>query len=415
MNIKLRINEVINLLPQIAAEQLHKTLSPIAQTVGVVLPPVKIGHGYYLWTLDGDNWQSFTKLDATQKAIIAELYQEKINSLNKHLAGSPLQDKVITIPSEDFIFTRPNGSSYDIALTGWGYKYPNKAPIVSLDTWVKHLDKEAVRIGFKWEDDLLPHFPFTLAGENRSTQENGWFQCDGKLPVGNTYQICTLNETSFNLIVEKNKQDYVYDLTKRGTISIKVLHDGNPVENAACNIAFRNKSANVVTDSTGTANLEIVLEPGADGGAIEPQPVCTVSYNDKTQEKVANPHGVTDFVFESFTEPVVTPEPPAEPEPPIVPEPPIEPEPPVEPEPPIEPVKETVRITLLDYEGYPLVDMPFTIKTKKKGKVQLTTDNQGRCEIPKEWLTPKEKINVDFDVTPEYQTTHDIHRTKKKK
>lgn len=415
MNIKLRINEVINLLPQIAAEQLHKTLSPIAQNVGVVLPPVKIGHGYYLWTLDGDNWQSFTKLDDTQKAIIAELYQEKINSLNKHLAGSPLQDKVITIPSEDFIFTRPNGSSFDIALTGWGYKYPNKAPIVSLDTWVKHLDKEAVRIGFKWEDDLLPHFPFTLVGENRKTQENGWFQCDGKLPVGNTYQISTLNETSFNLVVEKNKQDYVYDLTMRGTISIKVLHDGNPVENAACNIAFRKKSANVVTDSTGTANLEIVLEPGADGGATEPQPVCTVGYNDKNQEKVANPHGVTDFVFESFTEPVVTPEPPAEPVPPIVPEPPIEPQPPVDPESPTDPVKETVRITLLDYEGFPLTEMPFTIKTKKKGKVQLMTDNQGRCEIPKEWLTPKEKVNVDFDVTPEYQTTHDIHRTKKKK
>ena len=125
MNIKLRINEVINLLPQIAAEQLHKTLSPIAQTVGVMLPPVKIGHGYYLWTLDGDNWESFTKLDTTQKAIIAELYQDKIDALNKHLAGSPLRDKVITIPSEDFIFMRPNGSSYDIALTGWGYKYPN--------------------------------------------------------------------------------------------------------------------------------------------------------------------------------------------------------------------------------------------------------------------------------------------------
>lgn len=413
MNIKLRINEVINLLPQIAAEQLHKTLSPIAQTVGVMLPPVKIGHGYYLWTLDGDNWESFTKLDTTQKAIIAELYQDKIDALNKHLAGSPLRDKVITIPSEDFIFMRPNGSSYDIALTGWGYKYPNKAPIVSLDTWVKHLDKETVRIGFKWEDDLLPHFPFILVGENRRTQENGWFLCDGKLPVGNTYKISTLNETCFNLVVEKDKQDYVYDLTKRGTISIKVLHDGNPVENAACNIAFRNKTANVITDSTGTANLEIVLEPGADGGATEPQPTCTVSYNEKTQGKAANPNDVTSFVFESFTEPVVIQEPPAEPEPPIVPEPPIEPQPPVEPEPPIEPVKETVRITLLDYEGFPLIDMPFTIKTKKKGKVQLTTDNKGRCEIPKEWLTPKEKINVDFDVTPEYQKTHDIHRTKK--
>ena len=415
MNIKLRINEVINLLPQIATEQLHKTLSPIVQSVGVVLPPVKIGHGYYLWTLDGDNWVSFTKLETQQKALVAELYQEKIKSFNTFLEGSPLKDIVITIPSEDFIFTRPNGSSYDIALTGWGYKYPHKAPIISLDTWVKHIDKEAVRIGFKWDDDLLPHFPFTLVGENRKTQENGWFQCDGKLPVGNTYKISTLNETCFNLVVEKNKQDYVYDLTKRGTISIKVLHDCNPVENAACDITFKSKTTNIVTDATGAANQEIILEPGADGGVAMPQPLCTVSYNDKTLEKTVNPNGITDFVFESFSEPVVTPEPPVEPEPLVIPERPIEPDPLVDPEPPTDPVRETVRITLLDYEGYPLVDMPFTIKTKKKGKVQLTTDNQGRCEIPKEWLTPKEKINVDFDVTPEYQTTHDIHQTKKKK
>ena len=74
-----------------------------------------------------------------------------------------------------------------------------------------------------------------------------------------------------------------------------------------------------------------------------------------------------------------------------------------------------VTIRLLDYGGYPLQQLPFVLKTKKKGKQQLTTDDQGECRVPKEWFTHKEKMRVSFTVTADYQASHPLHDEKEAK
>ena len=73
-----------------------------------------------------------------------------------------------------------------------------------------------------------------------------------------------------------------------------------------------------------------------------------------------------------------------------------------------------VRFTLLDYGGVPLPDLPFTLTLKKKGALSLKTDANGQCLIPKEWFVNKEKMRVNFTVTPEYQASHDLHDKRKK-
>ncbi len=412
MNVKLQITEVINLLPSnISPEQLHKLLNSQAQIAGITLPSMKIGHGYLLWTLEGDNWQTFEQLDSNLKPTIAEIYQQRINKLKTSLGNSPYKETILQTPSEDFIFVRPHGTDYEIALTAWGHKFPNKAPIVDLNSWVKHVEKEKVKIAFKWGENLMPQFPFKLAEEPRMTTDNGWFICDGMLPVGNIYTVSTLSGKCFELVVEKDKQEYTYDLTTHANICVKITKDNSPLPNTICNVTFLQKSYSLQTDATGTAILELILKYGADGNALTPQPLCTVSYNDEHQEKSPTPDAITQFCFEIFTEKKEE-----------IPTSPIKhiendsiEETESEPEPIIEPTEEKVRFTLLDYKGFPLADMPFTLYTKKKGSISLITGVEGQCTIPKHWLTPGEKLKVSFDVTPEYQQSHDIHRTSKNK
>lgn len=59
-------------------------------------------------------------------------------------------------------------------------------------------------------------------------------------------------------------------------------------------------------------------------------------------------------------------------------------------------------------------NLPFTLKLKKKGKVSLTTDEDGCCLVPKEWFTDKEKVRYDINISSEYQNSHNLHDSKKK-
>lgn len=408
MNIKLRINGVITLLPKnISPEQLHKSLAPLAQSAELELPPIRIGHGYYLWTIDGEEWKKFSDLSKEEKSVWAELFKERKGRLKTLFAGSPMYESIMTIPSEEFIYVRNHGNKREIALTAWGYKYPNKAPIIDLDTWMDFTEKEQVNIGFLWGDEIIPRVPFTLATEHRMTNEKGWFVCDGKLPVGNTYRVTTLPNKSFDLVVEKGKQDYIFDLTEKALVCIRIICDGAPVANAECEVMFGQTSQHITTGIDGEAHTDFILEHDEYASPLSPQPLCYAKYNDESQQDTPSADRPLLFVFEHTTNIAETEQKTEnlEPETPI-------PSPSEEKEQTLE--KRTVRLTLLDYGGNPLQSIPFTIKTKKQGTITLETDDEGHCEIPQEWFTDKEKIRIAFDVTPEYQQTHDIHKKKSK-
>ncbi|MDE5635822.1 MAG: hypothetical protein K2I52_05900, partial [Muribaculaceae bacterium] len=74
-----------------------------------------------------------------------------------------------------------------------------------------------------------------------------------------------------------------------------------------------------------------------------------------------------------------------------------------------------ITIKILDYDVFPVVNMPLKLKTKTKGTFDYVTDEKGMITVPADILSHKEKINVSFTVTPEYQENHDIHYCKNKK
>lgn len=166
-------------------------------------------------------------------------------------------------------------------------------------------------------------------------------------------------------------------------IKVEVFKDVKPVANQTCKILYDGDTHIVTTDKNGEAFFNLPVKDAASDLLQETQTMCEVVCEDAHQSKTLEENTANlTFHFDLPKE-----EKPQDPE--------------------------YVYVQLKDYAGVPLVDMPFQLTTKKKGRVQLQTDHEGNCEVPKDWFTPKEKMKIEFRVSAEYQETHDIHDTKK--
>lgn len=403
MNVKLHLGEVYSLLDKhISRKQVYQLLSPIAVQAKLLFPEEKSGFGYLQWDLPGSDWISFMDGDDNQKSSVAQVFQQRKAIMRSALNGSPLATAIFTIPAEKFIYFRPQGNSWEIAVTAWGYKYPNLPGSGELDIYITKTILQNVMIGFQWADELLPNLAFRLNGLPRTTEEDGWFKMDGQLPIDSHFVLELHSGQRFALTVEKGRSEYIYDLTQYMQVKVIVKKDDKPFENCSCEINF-NGIHNIMTNAQGLASLRLPMLCDTMGTLMRPQPDCIVTCMEENQR--ANPMADNDmlnFVFSFKTEP----------EKPVVPEPPIIPSK-VEPESPKQ--EEVVYIRLQDYGGFPLPDLGFILATKKKGEVSLKTDSEGICIVPQEWFTHKEKMKIKFVISPEYQEKHDLHDKKSKK
>ena len=410
MNVKLHLGEVVPLLEKhISKKQVHQLLSPIAAQANLMFPEEKSGFGYLQWDLPGNDWISFMDGDDNQKSSVAQVYQQRKSIMRSALKGSPFETAIFTIPAEEYIYFRPKGNSWEIAVTAWGYKYPNKPGSGELDIYITKTVLQDVMIGFKWAEELLPNLAFRINGLPRTTEEDGWFKMDGQLPLDSKFILELHSGQRFVLTVEEGRSEYIYDLTQYMRVEVGVKQDEKPLENCTCEINF-NGIHNIITDSQGLASLRLPMVCDTMGTLVHPQPDCIVACMEEIQ--IANPvadNEVLTFAFSFKTER----EDPIVPEPPIIP-PVIEPEEPIK-DPDLPKQKEFVYIRLQDYSGFPLPDLEFILTTKKKGEVSLKTDSEGICIVPQEWFTHKEKMKVKFVISSEYQEKHDLHDKKSKK
>jgi hypothetical protein len=409
MNVKVNITALHRLLSNhISMAQVYSQLAPLTAKYGIQLAELKTGTNYLQWTLPDNGWTKFSELDEASKASAATEYEVRIHKI---LTETKLPDNVLTIPSDaEFVYFKSNGMAWDIALVAWGYRYTDKPNGKELETWKSKLKLQEVSIGFQWDGNLIPNLPFTLAGQPRVTDEAGWFHVDGKLPVGKQFELMLHEDKGYALLVTEGKARYVYDITQYFHAVVCAEKDEAPLVNSNITLQFGEWTKSVTTDEKGHARIQIPLKYDANGQILPLQPACAVQCQDEKQIK--EPTCADEELQFYFSFQTKVPEPdvdvfhvPEEPEPPVTP--------PVTP--PVKPTEEpeVVTITILDYEGYPVIDMPVVLKTKKKGEIHVKTDDNGVCSIPKDWLLPKEKITVKFVVTPEYQETHDIHYIKK--
>ena len=213
MNVKLLINQVLPLIDRrISTAQVYKQLLPLAEQARLFFAEPQTGVDYLQWSLPGIDWTSFPEGDESQKAAVAQVYKDRRATMQAALEGSPLKDIVLTVPSEEFIYFRPVGTDWEIALTAWAFRYPDRPATGELDTHIHRSAMQQVDIGFEWDSQRLPDYHFLLQGQPRLTSTDGLFHVDGPLPVGKSYKIELLDGRVFTLTVEQGKQEYIFNL-----------------------------------------------------------------------------------------------------------------------------------------------------------------------------------------------------------
>lgn len=412
MNVKLYLNEIVRLIDsRVPTEAVHKQLAPLAEQACLGLSMPQAGVGYLQWSLPGNDWKPFPQAVEEEKPVIALLYQQRKEQIMTANKQSPILEAALTIPAEDFIYFRRNGTDYDLALVAWGYRYPNQRPCTELNTWIKKASVQEVRTGFEWDGCLLENYLFYLDNFERKTSADGIFYI-GVMPVGKEFTLRTVSGISFVLKVEQGKADYIFDLTQYAFVDITVRKDNEALKDCTCEVSFNGNRYQLVTDEAGTASQKIPLVCTPTGELLQPQPACQVTCQSERQKQAPCNDG--DRLAFNFSFQTEEPEQTDPPKPTDTKE---DPEQPEEKKPEEEQVPEPkfVELKLLDYGGYPLTDLNFTLVTKKKGEVPLKTDANGVCSVPQEWFTGKEKFKIKFSVSPEYQQTHDLHDVKNKK
>lgn len=260
-----------------------------------------------------------------------------------------------------------------------------------------NIRRQNVCISFVNEGMRVPNYEFMLDGKQQKTGEDGIYRLEKPQRVGNSHEVENHFHETERFTVEEGREEYSYDITRYFDVVITAMIDGGPAVGCECEVDFAGNNRTVTIDDTGRQMLRFPYAYNKDGEQPECKAVCKanrlpeeVEPKEISLSKQPNMQSQNlSFIFEFKTPPPPPPEPPKEPE--------------------------YVYVKLLDYGGYPLVDMPVTIRLKKKGDVQLTTDQDGRVLLDKEWLTEKEKFGVNFIVTADYQANHDLHLKKSKK
>lgn len=414
MNVKLYLNGIVRIIDnRVPIHAVHKQLAPLADQIRLCLPMPQAGSNYLQWSLPGNDWRPFSQAAEEEKKVIALLYQQRREQLMAVNKQSPILEAALTTPAEDFIYFRKNGTDYDLALVAWGYRYPNQRPCMELNTWIQKTSVQEVRIGFEWGGCLLENLPFYLDNFERKTAADGMFYV-GVVPVGKEFTLRTVSGSTFVLVVEQGKADYVFDLTQHVFVDIAVRKDNEALKDCPCEVFFNGNRYQLVTDSVGTVSLKMPLVCTPLGELLQTQPACQVTCQSEQQEQTPCNDG--DRLAFNFLFQTEQPKKPVYPDSSKVDEtkdskvPQEDTE-----EEELVPELQFVEIKLLDYGGYLLPDLDFTLVTKKKGEVPLRTDANGVCIVPQEWFTGKEKFRIKFTVSPEYQQKHDLHGIKNKK
>lgn len=409
MNVKTQIGEVVRVIDKTKhLDQIYNIVHPIGLEDGLYFAEPQPGPGCVRWSLPGDNWESFGTLPDEKKQSFATIYDARIQNFKNRIAGlDKVAGTLCAVPSTDFIYVRNRADKYEIALVAWGHKYPNRPLTDELSSSFRYQTLQTVKIGFIWNGNLIPSFHFKLDTYPRSAAADGYFYPDGPLPVGSAYKLHTVSDRQLGtVVIEAGKEEYIFDLTSCVVVSIMVKEASMPLAGESVAVQCGEDTFNLETDANGCCSVQIPFPIDRNGELIQPNTRCEVVCRDSKQVKIAaDVPGTLDYEFSFVPEPVPVPEPEPKPESPSVPKPDIAPVSPPEPE--------FVRIQLLDYEGYPLPDMPFVLLTKK-GSINLHTDDKGVCLVTKESFVDKEKIKVKFKVTKEYQRLHDIHSNKRK-
>lgn len=212
MNVKIKASGVYCLLGddyERVYAALKKQLSP---EEGVMFSGRTPGFEYLQWELPGEGWESLAEADPLVAIAVRNRYNSLCDNIrNRFVTNKPLVDRILTIPDDSYIYYRNTAGGFEIRLTAWGYKYPER--ILASDTSGEvdpEKATEKIRIIIKAGIKPKANCAFTINDMPRQTDADGTFEV-GELPVGYQFDI-EVDGTRRHVIVTEGEGDITIEL-----------------------------------------------------------------------------------------------------------------------------------------------------------------------------------------------------------
>lgn len=337
---------------------------------------IKIMGQYGIWYgKDGITYYQYAEATQQEKEEISALIEECKNYVSENLREvMPFVDNLFIIPSKDQILWYRNNGNVGVLLTQWGFQSKslgNNIDVIGLLLQEpRTVKQQEVTLHINYSDDAPAELtPFILNIFNNTkqleTDENGDCRL-GRIFANKIFSIDSVDGINhYDYTVETGKSVYyaVFDYVTNFSVVIE-NHLGEPIGN----YGFMLNGDHVHTDDNGIYHGNSILTKASFVSAeVDGRNHLFELRRDEDQNR---------FVIR-LSQKVVT-------------------------EPHVDECK-NITITLLDIDGTPLPDLPFTIKTKKGDSMEYRTNSEGKAVIERSCFSKKEKYNIYFNVSEEYR------------
>ena len=296
MTVKINANEIYKITQSCSCnemEEIFEALPPDLQ----VFAQYKVGAGFYQWTIPGEGWTCLSEADELDAADVRKLLSEKKSAVRTLLSNNPKinVDNIFTTPGDEYIFFSTKNNSLEIRLVAWDYKFPTmgpgksvviKGPMAPIKQRVILVFTEA---GLSAGKRVFGYQTYTGRTKEAISGDDGRFYM-GELLVGKSYGIYVKGLAPITIIPEKDKEEYMIDMTLPYTLKVRVVKDGYPADNHRIMINYMGNQLDLYTVN-GEASAELTYNNAAS---------CMVAIEEE-QRSVNLLYPQTDVVFELET------------------------------------------------------------------------------------------------------------------
>lgn len=344
-----------------------------------------------------NNYQSFaTATDADKDEIASWLKTCKEYVCEALFEKMPWVQSLFIIPTQNEIYWYRNSvGELQVTLAQWGFESKlvgHKVDIIGLlisQPQIKSQQEVVIHIDYS-DGGIAADVPFVLNAlsnpREANTNDVGDYRL-GRLFPGKKFSVETLDGCNRAEFTVEPGSEYkaVFDWATR----YKLVVENQKGERKA-GYELTVDGASITTDTEGCYEQKVVLRRDMK---------IDVVAGDKSQQFDLH-READDNLFRIIIN---------EEEPPIPPLPPV---PPMPPTPPVQ-QKEYIMVKLLDYDGTPMPNLSFVIRTKKESVIEARTDEKGEAKIDKTLFDARKKYHIETRLTTQYREELNKQKTDK--
>lgn len=337
-----------------------------------------------VWYGDSDiDYRPYSEANAMEKEEIAAWLEVCKNEVCATLQPSmPYASTLFIIPSRDQIFWyHDSDGNVRVTLTQWGFSLKTRGVDVDVISMLisepRQLTQADVSLHIDYSDGKpAANTDFNLLLFNGIkpcvTDEAGSFHV-GHLFCNKTFAVEDASGGNHHDFEVKRDAEYraVFEWRTCYTVAVE-----NQKGERKPGFSFNIDGKPVVTNADGEYSAELVLTPARK---------LRVEAKDTVAEFALNRDAGQNSFLVKITDEEQKLEPPRPPK--------------------LEPKSEPgeIKVTLLDTDGFPLPDLPFSIISNRGMKIDAKTGNDGSASISRAGFSKKGKYKIVFNITPDYR------------